>query len=193
MRLPHKQVRDALKKLRKMTGEIQSGFAKRVGVSLSLYIALENLQRRLSPNTANLIGAATGCLGEELMRGKLVNREGEPYTEKDYRRHISSDFNEEELRLLWKLLRGQLEAFDVLLEFPKDMRKFCMLETFFNQFLDRAITSLKCEREYDRRLIEMLGPLGKTLVRARKGRAVLKREKKANPQPKMKVLRKLNG
>ena len=193
MILPSKRVRDALKKLRKFTGDIQPTFAERVGVSPPLIVALENRQRNLSPNTANLIGAAMGCRGEELMRGKLVNREGKAYTEKDYKRHTSSDFDKEELQLLGETLKIQLKAFDALLKCPKDMRKFYLLETLFNQFVSQAIASLECEREYDRRLKEISGPIGKILVKMREGRAVIKREKKANPQPKMKVLRKLNG
>ena len=193
MRLPSKRVRDALKKLRKFTSDIQPTFAKRVGVSPPLIVALENRQRNLSPNTANLIGAAMGCRGEELMRGELVNREGKTYTEEDYKRHTSSDFDKEELHLLGQTLRIQLEVFDVLLKCQKNMRKFYLLETLFNQFVSQAIASLECEREYDKRLKEIGGTVGKALAKMRKGRAVINRKKKANPQPKMKVLRKLNG
>jgi transcriptional regulator with XRE-family HTH domain len=154
-----KRQQKALKRLRKITGEIQSTFASSVGVSFPLIREIENGPRSLTHTTANYIGAATGCNAEVLMKGKLLNREGKPYTKEDYKRHKSSDIDDEGYVLLANTLKAQYKAFEVLLSLPSARQKIYTFETLFNQFVEQAITTLECGREYDKKLIEIDGRL----------------------------------
>jgi transcriptional regulator with XRE-family HTH domain len=185
MQRSSKRVRKALKQLRKITGEIQSTFASSVGVSFPLIRGIENGVRRLTHNTANLITAATGCRAEALMKGKLLNREGKPYTKEDYKRHKSSDIDDEGYELLGDTLRLQNKAFEILLSLPSARQKIYTLETLFNQFVEQAITTLECDREYDRELIKIGGPIGKALAAMRPRRKAKAAAKKPHGQPKI--------
>ena len=175
----------ALKRLRKITGEIQSTFASSVGVSFPLIREIENGPRSLTPDTANKIGAATGCNAEALMKGKLLNREGKPYTKEDYKRHKSSDIDDEGYVLLANTLKIQYRAFEVLLSLPSAREKIYTFETLFNQFVEQAITTLECGREYDKKLIEIDGPIGKAMVAMRPGRKAKAAATKPYAQPKI--------
>ena len=190
MKRSTKKVQKALKRLRKITGEIQSTFASSVGVSFPLIREIENGPRSLTPDTANNIGAATGCNAEALMKGKLLNREGKPYTKDDYKRHKSSDIDDEGYVLLANTLKMQYKAFEVLLSMPSARQKIYTFETLFNQFVEQAITTLECGQEYDKKLVEIGGPMGevqigKVLVAMRHGRKAKAAAKKPHGQPKI--------
>ena len=186
MKRSTKRVRSALKRLRKITGEIQSTFASSVGVSFPLIREIENGPRSLTPDTANNIGAATGCNAEALMKGKLLNREGKPYTKDDYKRHKSPDIDDEGYVLLANTLNIQCRAlFEILASLPSARQKIYTFEMLFNQFVEQAITTLECGREYDKKLIEIDGPIGKALGAMRPGRKAKATAKKPHGQPKI--------
>jgi hypothetical protein len=118
------------------------------------------------------------------MKGKLLNREGKPYTKEDYKRHKSSDIDDEGYELLGDTLRLQNKAFEILLSLPSARQKIYTLETLFNQFVEQAITTLECDREYDRELIKIGGPIGKALAAMRPRRKAKAAAKKPHGQPK---------
>ena len=191
MKRSTKRQQKALKRLRKITGEIQSTFASSVGVSFPLIREIENGPRSLTPDTANKIGATTGCNAEALMKGNLLIREGKPYTKEDYKRHKSSDIDDEGYVLLANTLKIQCKAlFEILHSLPSARQKIYTFETLFNQFVEQAITALECGPEHDRKLIEIgeqIGEvqIGKVLVTMRHGRKVKAAAKKPYPQPKI--------
>jgi transcriptional regulator with XRE-family HTH domain len=185
MQRSSKAVQKALKRLRKITWETQSTFASSVGVHFSLIRGIENGVRRLTHNTANLITATTGCRPESLMKGKLLNREGKPYTKDDYKRHKSSDIDDEGYELLGNTLKLQYRAFRILLSLPSARQKIYTFETLFNQFVEQTITTLECGQEYDRELIKIGGPIGKALAAMRPRRKAKAAAKKPHGQPKI--------
>tara|TARA_Y100001968_G_C19416790_1_gene749448 strand:+ start:369 stop:941 length:573 start_codon:yes stop_codon:yes gene_type:complete len=178
-----KKVSEALKKLRKITGEIQSTFADSIGVSFPLVRGIENGVRDISHITANKISAATGCNAVALMKGRLLNREGKPYTKEDYKFHKSSDIDDGGYDLLADTLKAQCKAFEVLLSLPSARQKIYIFETLFNQFVQQATETLECGKEYDRLLIKQHGAIGQVLVNMRHGRSIKSSDKKAHPQP----------
>ena len=186
MQRSSKGVQKALKRLRKITGgEKQSTFASSVGVSYSLIRDIEVGPRDLTHVTANKITAATGCNPEALMKGKLLNREGKPYTKEDYKRHKSSDIDDEGYILLANTLKAQYKAFEILLSLPSASQKIYTFETLFNQFVEQTITTLECDREYDRELIKIGGPIGKALAAMRPRRKAKAAAKRPHGQPKI--------
>lgn len=180
-------VRRSLKKLRKITGDKQSAFAEKVGVSYPLIREIECGNRSLSPQTANKIGAATGCNSAALMKGKLLNREGRAYTPNDFKTYKSSEIGEEDIELIRSTLKAQYKAFGTLLSMPSAKQKVYLFEVLFNQFVEQATKSLECEREYDRLLIEQHGVIGRILVDMRHGRVIKASAKKAHNPPTIKV------
>ena len=175
-----KKVSEALKNLRKITGEIQSTFANSIGVSYPLIREIERGERNLSHKTANKIGAATGCNAVALMKGRLLNREGKPYTIEDYKFHKSSDIDDDGYELLAGTLKAQ---FEVLLSLPSARQKIYIFETLFNHFVPQATETLECGKEYDRRLVKQHESIGRMLVNMRHGRLSKSSDKKPHPQP----------
>ena len=100
----------------------------------------------------------------------------------------SSDIDDEGYVLLANTLKAQNEAFEVLLDLPSARQKIYTLETLFNQFVEKATTTLECGQEYDRELIKTDGndgKIGKILVAMRPRRKAKAAAKKPHGQPKI--------
>jgi hypothetical protein len=71
-----------------------------------------------------------------------------------------------------------------LLSLPSARQKIYTFETLFNQFVEQTITTLECDREHDRELIKIGGPIGKALAAMRPRRKAKAAAKKPHGPPK---------